>query len=121
MGMGFAVVVVVAVLVAQVGKSLGGALAVLNSVVLAQCDDVNKITVFTAGCPKMLTKTTAVDILEPLRLETVHQSGSDPGGPRDSRLSVVHVAHAQVCGSHWDDGDGALVYCVASPNRLNKS
>jgi hypothetical protein len=79
----------------QVGSSLGGALAVANSLVLAQCDDFNKLTVCTVGCPKFLSKSTIGSILEALRVETIHQT-KEKKSPRDSRLSFLHVAHVQV-------------------------
>lgn len=79
----------------QVGSSLGGALAVANSLVLAQCDDFNKLTVCTVGCPKFLSKSAIGSILEALRVETIHQT-KEKKSPRDSRLSFLHVAHVQV-------------------------
>ncbi len=80
------------------GHSLGGALAALNSLVLALCDDVAKVTVFTVGCPKIFCKST-VDYLDNLRLETVEVRGH---AWRTARLSYLNVCHYQArLGVQW--------------------
>ncbi len=113
--------------VVVVGHSLpvGGALAVLNSMVLAASPMVHRVTTFTEGCPMILTDD-AVKHLQGLRQEAVinkmpvpqkvpvyatgTQAGwQDAGGASEAlplslarpiaRLTMLNVAHCQVCAS----------------------
>ncbi len=49
--------------ITQVGHSSGGALAVLNTLSLAHCDNVSRVTTLTAGCPKIFDEDTAKSLL----------------------------------------------------------
>ncbi len=109
------------VTVALVGHSLGGALAVLNTMVLAASPVVDRVTTFTEGCPMILTDD-AVEHLQELRQEAVINTvvrkvdgvtdvaGAAAAGaaaaaaappptssPRPmTRVTVLNVAHCQV-------------------------
>jgi hypothetical protein len=68
----------------------GAALAVLNALTFAQCDDVNLVHVNTTGCPPVLSGAT-VSFLDTCRREVVNFNGIEV-----SRVQVVNLAHAKV-------------------------
>ncbi len=74
----------------QVGTAAGAALAVLNSLTFAQCDDVNLVHVDTSGCPSVLSHA-AVSFLDTCRREVVNFDGTEV-----SRVQVLNLAHAKV-------------------------
>jgi hypothetical protein len=89
--------------VVVVGHALGGALAVLNSMVLAASPMVDSVITYTEGCPSILTDD-AVRHLQGLRQEAVISTGTARAGAELyyrplSRVIMLNVAHCQVCAS----------------------